>query len=188
MGIYSKHNEDLSDTFLNEEDNIEEVEDKEEIEAPIVKSSKLIELNSVLRLYCSNFRNLHWNSKGEEFDDAHATISNGYISLCDKYVDSTGEMITRLDMNPLNYTEVVEFINNAENNYMVINTEKLYTRKEIIEYSGKMLEDIVNLIVAVLNEAIIGETINAGIKSDLEAMLNEFDIQYRYINKRRMTE
>ena len=39
---------------------------------------KLIELNSVLRLYESNYRNLHWNSKGIDFNDSHKSITTEY--------------------------------------------------------------------------------------------------------------
>ena len=57
--------------------------------------NKLIKLNAVLRLYHQNFLNLHWNSAGEEFNDAHKGISTDYYELCDKYIDTTAEMICR---------------------------------------------------------------------------------------------
>ena len=49
-----------------------------------------------------------------------------------------------------------------------------------------MLGDIVTAIGNCLESEEMKATINAGIKSTLESMLDEFDIQYRYINKRRM--
>ena len=51
---------------------------------------------------------------------------------------------------------------------------------------SKMLGDIVVIIGNCLESEEMQATINAGIKSTLESMLEEFDIQYRYINKRRM--
>ena len=44
----------------------------------------------------------------------------------------------------------------------------------------------VELIGNCLESEEMKATINAGIKSTLESMLDEFDIQYRYINKRKM--
>ena len=172
---------------------------------------KLLYLNALLRIYNSNFLNLHWNSVGEEFNDAHKSISTDYYELCDKYIDATAEMICRLGKNPYNYIEaynaVIDGANNDEvedveesgyksllmgfseeyiNNILIVDSSQLYNRSEIIKIADKMLYDIVNAITACLSAEGSNDVINAGIKSDLEAMLGEFDIQYRYINKRRM--
>ena len=72
--------------------------------------SKLLELQSVLRLYCSNLSNLHWNACGEEFNDSHVNICDGLIDLFHDWIDPVGEMLTRLDINPLNYAEVLDLI------------------------------------------------------------------------------
>lgn len=147
---------------------------------------KLKELNAVLRIYQSNFLNLHWNAVGEEFNDAHKGISTDYYEMCGKYIDSTAEMIVRFGVNPPNYLEVLDTIKDSNNQYMIIDSTQLYTRKDIIEKADIMLGDIVNLIGEVLESEEISATINTGIRSDLEAMHSEFDLQYRYINKRRM--
>ena len=49
-----------------------------------------------------------------------------------------------------------------------------------------MLGDVLKLIEATLQEDLFNDISNVGIKSDLEAMHSEFDLQYRYINKRKM--
>lgn len=146
--------------------------------------NSLIKLNAFLRLYESNFYNLHWNSKGEEFNDAHKGISTDYYELCGKYIDITAEMICRFGKLPLNFREVC--IVGEKSNCLFIESQKLYSRKDIIELSDKMLGDIVSIIVNCLDNEEINNTINSGIKSELETMLEAFDLQYRYINKRRL--
>ena len=146
----------------------------------------LIMLNSVLRVYCSNFSVLHWNSAGEEFNDAHRNIAEEYEELCHKYVDVTAEMATRLGSNPLNYLEVIELMQKCEKDYVVIDSKRLYTRKDIIAMADKMFADICDILVATLEWEPMKAGINAGIKAELETILNDFDLQYRYINKRRL--
>jgi len=149
-------------------------------------NNNLLELHSVLRLYCSNLSNLHWNSCGEEFNDAHVNITDGLIDLFHKWIDPVGEMLTRLGINPLNYAEVFDLIKNSSNDYFIAESAKMYNRKEIITIADVMLKDIVTLICTVLDSEEMKATINAGIKSELEGMLNDFDLQYRYLNKRRL--
>lgn len=146
--------------------------------------NELIKLNAMLRLYESNFLNLHWNAKEEDFNDSHKGISTDYYELAGKYVDVTAEMVCRLGRCPLNYQEVG--ILSEKSGYTVVESQKLYSREDIIELSDKMLGDIVTAIGNCLESEEMKATINAGIKSTLESMLDEFDIQYRYINKRRM--
>ena len=144
--------------------------------------NSLIELNAMLRVYNANFLNIHWNAATENFDDIHKGITTDYYELCDKYIDSTAEMIARFAVNAPNYMEVAKIA--EEKQFLVVDSSVLYDRATTINLSDKMLGDICKLIVVCLDE--IKETYNSGIKSDLEAMLSEFDLQYRYINKRRI--
>ncbi len=183
-------------------------------------ADKLILLHSVLRVYASNFMNLHWNACGEEFNDAHKAISTDYYELCDKYIDSTAEMIARLGVNPPNYNEVMhiifhhnidinqeaadsvvpkdestgyaallkEYADDSEykDEFIMIDSSKLYRRIDIINYANVMLGQIKTLIENCIADEEIQAIENSGIRSDLEAMHAEFDLQHRYINKRRM--
>ena len=146
----------------------------------------LVMLNAVLRVYCSNFSVLHWNAAGEEFNDAHRGIAEEYEDLFHKYVDVVAEMATRLGSNPLNYVEVIELMQKCDKNYVIIDSKKLYTRKEMIVLADRMLADICEIVAATLEWEPMKAPINAGIKAELETILNDFDLQYRYINKRRM--
>ena len=151
-----------------------------------MNNSCLLELHSVLRLYSSNLSNIHWNSCGVEFNDSHVNITDGLIDLFHKWIDPVGEMLTRLGINPLNYAEVFDLIKNSSNDYFIAESAKMYTRKEIITIADIMLKDIVTLLCTALESEEMKVTINAGIKSELEGMLNDFDLQYRYLNKRRL--
>ena len=142
-------------------------------------------LNSVLRVYCSNFDVLHWNAVGEEFNDAHVNIAEGYGELFHKYVDPTAEMLTRLGQNPLNYVEVLELLKSCDKDYLLVDSKRLYARADIIRNSDIMLGNICELLASCI-ESFEGQSINAGIKSTLESILEDFDLQYRYINKRRL--
>lgn len=150
-------------------------------------SNSLLLLNAVLRVYHSNFLNLHWNSVGEEFNDAHKNISTDYYELCDKYIDSTAEMVARLGVNPYNYRDAYNALGNCKSLEVInIDTSVLYNRKSIIELSDKMLGGIINILEICLLSEELEDVSNTGIRSDLEAMHSEIDLQYRYINKRRM--
>lgn len=145
---------------------------------------ELIMLNALLRYHKSGFLNLHWNASGEEFDDAHKDISTDYYELCDAYIDTTAEMVARLDDFPLNFDEVAETA--KENNWTSVQSDTLYSRAQIIEISQTLLSEILDAITDCLASEDLQLVENSGIRSDLEAIQEEFDLQVRYINKRRL--
>ena len=147
---------------------------------------KLKELYCVLVLYHQNFRNLHWNSVGENFDDAHKEIAKDYYEMTDDTIDTVAEMMGRLGVNPPNYAEVFNEVSNSSNDYMVVESTELYDRTAIVKMSDKMLTDITALLAATIQDQIMQEPINAGMRSELETILNDYDIQARYINKRKL--
>lgn len=146
---------------------------------------KLIELNCILRLYESNFRNLHWNCAGENFDGAHKQITTEYYEMIGTTIDETAEIIAMLGQNAPNYSEAYKIIESSEKHHLEIDSSKLYTRKDVIQYADVMLNDICELLTEVLEEDIIDDESNAGIKSKLEDILYDYTLQARYINKRR---
>ena len=148
---------------------------------------KLKLLLSVLILYRSNFHNLHWNSKGKSFDRIHVQITDDYMGLMDKYIDIVGEMITRLGDNPPNLLETIHIIEESDKNIFVVHSDDLYDLEDVIKCSDIMLRDVIELIKDAYEEPEIQDEFrNVGIKATLEGMVDEFDIQYRYLNKRRM--
>lgn len=144
------------------------------------------ELLSVMRLYESNFRNLHWNSRGEEFNDAHKSITEEYYELYAKNIDRVAEMNSMLGFLPPNYIETAEIINNSEVNYVVIDSAVLYDRKAIVTVADNMFADTCALLAAVLQEECFNDHINDGIKSEFESVLYDFTLQWKYINGRKL--
>lgn len=153
-----------------------------------MKYAELNELFAVLVLYRMNFENLHWNSKGLGFDDAHKNISTEYYEKVNDDVDVVAEMLVRLGVNPMNYREVFEYITNSSNDYMIVESNTLYSKKDVISMSQILLTNISNAIVAVLDSDYMQETINAGMKSTLETLLDYYDLQARYINSRKLVD
>lgn len=144
-------------------------------------------LNAVMRLHESNIRNLHWNSSGEEFDDAHKVITEEYYELLSTNIDKVSEIMGMLGINPPNYIEVISILKDPNNGqHMVVNSGKLYNRTEIIKTIDTIFSDITDSIVKVLENQDIQDSSNAGIKAELENILYDFDFQRRYINRRRL--
>lgn len=148
--------------------------------------NKFFELISVMKLYEANFRNLHWNSAGEEFNDAHKDITTNYYELFADNIDKVAEMMAMLDMNAPNYMDTVKIIDECEKEYMVVDTSQFYNRKAIVDAANVMLNDVCILLADVLQEECFEDHINDGIKSEFETILYDFSLQARYINKRKL--
>jgi DNA-binding ferritin-like protein len=146
---------------------------------------KLKLLNAVMRLYESNIRNLHWNSAGEEFNDAHKSITEEYYELLSESIDKIAEIMGIYDIPAPNYVEVITVIRSVEKSYTLIDSSKLYNRGEIIVFIDTMFEDIIELLDDIIENSDI--EMNAGVRSELETILYEFTFQKNYINKRRLT-
>jgi DNA-binding ferritin-like protein len=151
-------------------------------------NSPLQKLNAVLRMYESNFRILHWNAKGIDFNDSHKSITTEYYEMIGKTIDQIAEIMARLGENVPNYVEVLNILKSDNNkDYMIIDPSDLYTREQIVKLADTMLNDICLVIIDCLEDPSIQNlAINAGIKSELESIYSEYDLQARYINKRRL--
>ena len=144
-------------------------------------------LNAVLRLYETNFRLLHWNAAGEEFNDAHKSITEQYYEMLAGVIDEVSEIMGIFDIFPPNYVEVLDIIKEAETRFIIVESGKLYSRADIIKLTNIMFEDIRTLLVSVLEDYTFEDPINAGVKSKLEDILYRFTFEQQYINKRRGT-
>jgi DNA-binding ferritin-like protein len=147
---------------------------------------KLKELFAVIVLYRFNFQNLHWNSVGENFNDAHKEITKEYYEKLDGTMDTIGEMLCRLGENPMNLKEVLDTFAGSEKNYLLVDSKDLYDRTAIVKNADIMLTDICNLLAECIQDEVMQSPINAGMRSDLEAILNDYDIEARFLNKRRI--
>ena len=152
----------------------------------IIMSAKLIELDAVLRIYEQNFRNLHWNSKGLEFNDSHKNITTEYYEMLSDDVDKIAEILAVLGVDPFNYLEAAEYITKSETKYFIVDSHAHYNKLEICKFADIMLNDICNILAAAIEE--LDQPINAGIKSELETLLYNYTLQAKYLNKRRLEE
>ena len=144
----------------------------------------LKEFDAMLRLYEQNFRNLHWNSVGLEFNDSHKNITTEYYEMVSDTVDEIAEILCMVDLDPANYMEAINILNSSNCNFLIIDSKKKYTKAEIVKESQVMLSDICNSLANIASS--VEEPIYAGIKSDLEDILYKYSKEMMYLNKRRI--
>ena len=147
---------------------------------------KLVELDAVLRIYEQNFRNLHWNSKGIEFNDSHKNITTEYYEMVSDDVDKIAEILAMLNLDAFNYLEAADYITKSETKYFIVDSKAHYSKLDICKFTDIMLNDICNILSAAIED--MKDPINAGIKSELESLLYNYTLQARYLNKRRLEE
>lgn len=141
-------------------------------------------LLSVLVLYQYNFRLIHWNASGKRFKRVHLD-SESYVDDIQKTIDSIAEMCARLNIKIPTFQEVVSKLDgHSETNFLADVPESVDFDK-YIELTDKMLGDILKCIANVLQSSDIKDKIeNVGIKANLEGIYEEYDLKYRYLNKR----
>jgi DNA-binding ferritin-like protein len=143
----------------------------------------LKEFDAMLRLYEQNFRNLHWNSIGLEFNDSHKNITTEYYEMLSETVDEVAEILCMVDEDPANYMEAINILNGSSKKYLIVDSNKKYTKADIVNESQTMLVDICNSLAVIASS--IEEPEYAGIKSGLEDMLYKYSKEKMYLNKRR---
>ena len=143
-----------------------------------------VRLQTNLTIFANNVKMLHWNCKGNEFGAVHDGLTNELYDKMTDDVDRVAEMMIRLSLRPLNLYEVVEI--GEENDTPVVNSNYLYEKEEVYKYIQKMLIVIMKNIEETLELDAIQDIKNTGIRSDLEAMHNEYDIERRFKNARRL--
>lgn len=143
------------------------------------------ELLAALLLGESNFKVMHWNAHGSKFDSYHKTMAD-YYELCSDKADEVAEMLIRLGESPLNYSEVLDIIDNSNKEYLVLDSGSKYDADTIKENTDIIFRSILTCIAETLQEDAIKDDItNVGIKASLESMYADIDLQCRYINANR---
>lgn len=144
----------------------------------------LKELCAVLTVYSHNFHVLHWGATGHRFDDIHRLADQYYKMITDD-IDVVAEQGLRLGQNPGGYSENLAILEHCKSSFLCLDYEDV-NYEEFCRYTAAMLEHILMCIANVLKSDIIADEIaNVGIKSTLEAMYEKYDLQMRYLNKRR---
>ena len=145
---------------------------------------KLKILDALLRLYEQNFRNLHWNSIGLEFNDSHKNITTEYYEMLSKSVDEVAEILCMYGVDPANYIEALDIIQSCEKKYLIVDSKTKYSKEEIVKSADIMLRDICQLLSEIIPQ--ITNPLDAGIKSEFETMLFNYSKEARYLNARRL--
>lgn len=143
-------------------------------------------LLAIMQVHESNFHMLHWKTIGCDFNDGHKEISKEYYEMVFADKDDVAERMLRQGLNPCNYMDVIKVLQTNGKNIPIVTSEKDYTRDEIVKLSDRMLGDIVNAIISVLQSDAMTTPENIGIKSYYEALLDKYDAEYRFLNKKRL--
>ena len=142
-------------------------------------------LGALLRLYEHNMKVLHWGCYGPKFDRGHK-LCDDYAAMIHDDVDWAGETGLRLDQNPPSFDQILDLLkDDADHNYIVCQY-KLIDYPELTKTVEKMLVDIIDACVEIHDSELLNEPKNVGIKSAIEAIIDKYDFEARYLNRRRM--
>ena len=140
-------------------------------------------LLAVLALSNHNFKVLHWNACGDNFDTLHA-IGAKYYDKTNEDEDKVAEICMRLDAKAVSFSDIVPLTKevNLYNELQCVDVSKT----NFYDLCQVILKNIFDAICAVLENSAIDNTQYAGIRSDLEAILSEYDLELNFLNKRRI--
>lgn len=145
-------------------------------------------LLALFQLYRSNFTILHWKAKGIDFDTIHKTMGE-YGDKVSGDIDVVAEMIIMQEGHPVGYEETIRLLSNIDNTSVDIKAllpEDDYPRDEAISQANKMFKNILTFITIILDK-IDGHEELIGVKSQYENMYYEYDKEFRYLNRRRLS-
>lgn len=143
--------------------------------------SSLNRLLLTLMISEANFRMLHWMCSGDKFEQMH-TNSDSYRDMTCEDIDAVAEMILRVTNN----IPTIKSVSNYPN--AIIDTHgNLINFDTWCSYTEKIFNGILDSISDCLKEeSIANDVTNVGIKASLESMYDKYDLQARYLIKRRM--
>lgn len=147
----------------------------------------LRDLLAIFIIYGHNFKVLHWQANGQRFDRVHKLANEYYDYLADD-ADDIAEMAARVGQNSLGYIEAVETLKNLDGKFVVVESDKLYNFSQFVDITNAMLDGILKSIAAVHDTEEMSDIKNIGIRSELEGIYNKYDLQMRYLNKRRLMD
>ena len=135
---------------------------------------------SVLTVYHTNFKVLHWMAEGKSFFVIHEKADD-YSNYILNDIDIVGEMCLRSNEGIVNYTEALNIIEDDENHeFLLINSNESYDVEKFKKNASKMFNDILSCIKEILDEGVE----NIGIKASLESMYDKYDLEVNYLLKR----
>ena len=141
------------------------------------------ELNRLLNcliFYSNNFRVLHWNMAGKDFDADHI-LADDYRKMLDDYIDEIAEIILMTGGRINNFIEVCENIKDDDEHYFLADSSKSYDRITFYEAIDKMFSHLIKLY----------EDAREDVSDDIASTLDDHTYTIRkelsYKNKRRLS-
>ena len=147
----------------------------------------LKDLLAVFIIYGHNFKVLHWQANGHRFDRIHKLANEFYDYLADD-TDTIAEMAARVGQNSLGYIEAAETLKSLDGKFVVVEADKLYNFEQFADITNAMFDGILKALMVAHESEEIADIKNIGIKSELESIYNKYDLQMRYLNKRRLSD
>lgn len=139
---------------------------------------------AILVYYQHNFRILHWNVKGKDFDQYHQLMKE-YSDKLEEYVDQIAEMAVMTNDAPVSFQTTVSILTNDDSTaYYSADITDTYTSEMIVECIDIMFGHILTALKNLMDYHKVQN--NPVIKTELENMYAYFDKELNYKNKRRL--
>ena len=146
----------------------------------------LRDLLAVFILEESNFNILHWNCQGKKFDRMHS-LANEWYDRCGSNKDAVAEMAIRCGQEPVHYGEAIKILQGNEIGFKVLTSDDTFEWEDFMRESQDICKKVLKSIEEVLySDEIQNKRENVGIKATLEGMYEEWDLDARYKNPKRM--
>jgi DNA-binding ferritin-like protein len=138
-------------------------------------------LLAVLILYHFNIKILHWKLTGVDFDPVHGLFDD-YFSEVGVFVDDVGEMCLQMEIDPLNITEAIDYLNQDGGDYEALSGADYFTSQQAFE----KLDSMFNGLIEIYEGLYADPSIPADIVNKLQEEAQWIRKQVRYKNRQRL--
>lgn len=139
-----------------------------------------------LMVYETNMRVLHWQVVGKGFDRTHSGITDPMTDQIHSDVDVVAEKLIMLGGTPLDYLSVIRTIKDGCSDVKFASADTSYSSEEVYKAIDGICSSICHSIEECLADSLIQQPNNVSIKARLEGMHEYYDLQMRFLNKRRL--
>lgn len=139
------------------------------------KLKGLRKLQALLIVHQYNFRILHWNVIGVDFDPVHELMSQ-YYSKLDEFIDSVVEISVMCGEDIISVMDAV-----ATKSIFTISSKRKYESKEVFKISRALFEEILEGIDEAINDCEHDD-----VKDELKIIQFWIRKELSYKNARRM--
>lgn len=144
------------------------------------------ELTAVFVFEAHNFKVLHWMAKGKQFDRVHTKLSSDYYDMVSADADVVAEYGLRLDETVPSYPDVLSILKDSDIQFEVVEGSDFIDYETFVEKTNHILGCILKSLFAVYENEEVKKIENVGIKSGIEGLIDKYDLEMRFLNKRRI--